>query len=68
MPNWACTCAKVVICCRPRKLVTVGLKKYNSSNGRVLIIEQLPVTGSIPRGANPMQMVKQPQVQGVVAV
>ena len=31
MPNWACTCAKVVICCRPRKLVTVGLKKYKSS-------------------------------------
>ena len=31
MPNGACTCAKVVICCRPRKLVTVGWKKYQSS-------------------------------------
>ena len=31
MPTWACTCAKVVSCCRPRKLVTVGVKKDNSS-------------------------------------
>ena len=31
IPTWVCTCAQVVVCCRPRKRVTVGLKKSTRS-------------------------------------
>jgi hypothetical protein len=35
------------------------MKKVHQEQRSVLIIEQSAVAGPIPRGANPMQMVKQ---------
>src|SRR5713101_639638 len=35
------------------------VEKVYKQQGRVLIIEQLPVPGAVPRGANRMQMVEQ---------